>query len=101
MASRVDLHRILIDILGSQNVYYQPPPDVRLRYPCIIYELSYEKINHADNRPYIHNDRYSVTVVDRDPDSPIPHRVAQLSTCAFDRRFVVDGLYHTVYTIYY
>lgn len=99
MGSRLNLHQILKAI--CPNCYFQPPLSLKLKYPCIIYEKSYEKITHANNHPYLHDNRYTVNVLDRDPDSTLPGQVAQLKSCSFDRRFEVDGLYHSVYVIYY
>lgn len=72
-----------------------------MKYPAIIYNRSYEKITHADNLPYIHQKRYTVMVVDYDPDSTIPDRIAEIPTASFDRSYTADNLHHTVYTIYY
>lgn len=101
MANRIALHELLKEILGSDHVYYRPPSGFRLKYPCIVYDLDRQDISHADNRPYVHKDRYSITVIDRDPDSTIPMKIAELPTVAFDRSFVLDNLNHTIYSIYY
>ena len=99
MGSRLNLHKILKAI--CPNCYFQPPESIKLKYPCIIYNKSYQKIIHADNLPYRHDNRYTVTVIDRDPDSTLPDRVAKLKSCNFDRSYATEGLYHTVYVIYY
>ena len=41
-----------------------------------------------------------MTVMDKDPDSKIKAAVSVLPKCTYDRSFVSDGLYHTVFTIY-
>ena len=37
MANRLDLQALLEDLLGSRNVYYQPPESVKMNYPAIVY----------------------------------------------------------------
>lgn len=96
---RRKLHQILTDILGSKNVYFQPPETVKLKYPCIIYHEDYIDTTYADNIPYLHKKRYSITVIDRDPESVIKDKISDLQACLFERHFTVDNLYHTVFNI--
>lgn len=103
MGQRQTLKALLETCLGEykRNLYFQPPEDVRLRYPCIIYQLSYEDTKYADNIPFARKKRYSVNVIDRNPDSQIPDRVASLPTSKFERFYTSGNLNHTVYNIYY
>lgn len=98
---RLELHNILVSILGSKNVYYQPPEKHKMKYPCIVYELDDIETIYADNDPYVSHRGYTVTVIDRDPDSEIPSKVGELNMCRFDRQFVSDNLYHVVYSLYF
>lgn len=70
-------------------------------FPCIVYSLDSEKSIFANNSKYVNVLRYQVTVIDADPDSPIPGQVGLLPMCLFDTRFVVNNQYHTVYNLYY
>lgn len=100
--SRLEFHELLCNILGSRNCYYAPPASVMLNYPAIIYELSNITQTYADNLSYRNMRRYSVMVIDEDPDSQIPERLIQC--CQYttsDRVFVSDGLYHFTFTIFY
>lgn len=106
MASRLDLHAELANILASinypQNVYFQPPESVRMKYPCIVYKRNSGWTRFADNKPYIFEDSYEVTVIDRDPDSPIIRAIAMhFPKCRYSRHFVNANLYHDVYTLYW
>ena len=40
MASRLNLHNELIKMLGTNNVYYQPPESIKMKYPAIVYSKS-------------------------------------------------------------
>lgn len=101
MASRLDLHEILCGILGSRNVYFQPPESIKLEYDCIIY--SRKNINNvfADNSVYRQHDSYEVIIIYEDPDSEIPRKLSLLPMCSFDRHYTSDNLNHDVFTLYY
>ncbi len=83
------------------NVYFQPPPNYQLMYPCIVYRRNNDDVSHADNIGYILWRRYQVTVIDKDPDTEIPDRVARLPMSNSERDFSTDGLNHYIYYIYY
>ena len=40
MKTRLELDEELVKILGSKNVYFQPPESLKLNYPAIVYSLS-------------------------------------------------------------
>lgn len=101
MGRRLDLHEVLCAALGSRNVYYQPPTGFKMTYDCIVYKREKIDSRFADNTPYQHTRRYSVTAIYRDPESPIPDRIAQLPMCAHDRYFTSGNLHHDVFTLYY
>lgn len=101
MARRLELQNVLIDILGSNNVYFQPPPSIQMEYPCIVYHRDDENTYYADNKPYKTKRRYQVTVIDRNPDSEIPERVSELPLCVYDRFYTADNLNHDVYKLFF
>lgn len=101
MARRLLLQDLLEDLLGSTNVYFQPPANVQMAYPCIVYMRDSAETQFAGNRPYNHVWRYMVTVIDRDPDSDIPDKVAALPMCLFNRNYPANGLHHDVFNLYY
>lgn len=98
---RLELQDKLVEILGSKNVYFQPPESVKLKYPCIIYEWTNEKSAFADNRPYNRQRSYTVTVIDRNPDSEIPSKIADLPKCRFSRAYPADNLNHYIYNLFW
>ena len=101
MAPRLDLQALLVTILGSDNVYFQPPPTLKLEYPCIIYKRDQVRTRFANNLPYKRKKRYQITVVDQNPDSDIPDRVGELPMCSHDRFYTADNLNHDVYTLFF
>lgn len=99
MAPRVQLQSLLETF--TENVYFQPPENLKMQYPCITYHRDFAETVHADNGPYRHTLRYMVTVIDRNPDSDLPGKVAELPMCTFNRFFTADNLNHDVYTIFF
>jgi hypothetical protein len=99
MAQRLELHQILETFVP--NVYFQPPTNVRLEYPCIIYKRDFANTKFADGKPYDHIVRYAITVIDQNPDSEIPKKVAMLPMSLFNRFYTVDNLNHDVYNVYF
>ena len=98
---RLELHELLCGVLGSRYVYFQPPENLKMQFPCIIYEHDNYYLTHADNKKYIRKRKYTVTIVDKDPDTAIPERLEELPFTEFSRRFVADNMNNIVYTIYY
>lgn len=98
---RTELQLVLEDILGLRNVYFQPPESTRLVYPCIMYSLSSDDDRFADDTRYKNLRRYSLTVVDKNPDSQIPERIKTLPYCSFDRFYTADNLNHFAFSLYY
>jgi hypothetical protein len=101
MAPRLELQAILTDILGTNHVYFQPPPSIQMTYPCIVYNRDYELFNYADDKPYKTRRRYQVTVIDRNPDSEILEKISELPLCVYDRFFTADNLNHDVYKLFF
>jgi len=104
--SRLQLQTLLEQLMGSEpdeklNVYFQPPANVQLKYPCIVYQRDAASTKFADNAPYNNKQRYQVTVIDPEPDSDIPSKVAALPMSSFSRFFVADNLNHDVYNLYF
>lgn len=101
MASRLELQSKLEELLGSRNVYYQPPESIKMEYDAIVYERDSIKSNVANNKTYIQQNRYRITVISRKPDPEVIRKLLELSTCKFDRCFKSDNLYHNIFTLYY
>ena len=101
MGARLDLDSLLRTLVGSGKVYFQPPTGLAMVYPCITYERYAAKTLFGDNNPYLYEQQYQLTIIYKDPDSPISDNVAKLPKCTFDRHFKADNLNHDVFTIYF
>lgn len=101
MDRRLKLHTILVTLLGSNNVYFQPPASVQMKYPCIVYSRDEKDEKFANDKLYLGKMRYAITVIDTKPDSPIPSKVAELPLTSFSRHFTMDNLNHDIYSTYF
>ena len=99
--SSQELQTIFEELLGSRNVYYNPPETVRMKYPAIAFNRSRISNIHANDSVYGQNHAYDVTVITSDPDVSVVDKISKLPTCSFDRSFVSDNLYHNTFTLYY
>lgn len=100
MGTRPEFQTVL-EGLGEVSVYFQPPPNVMMSYPAIVYNRYNEDVSRADNIRYAEKLQYQVTVIDRDPDSLLPGLVAHLPFSSFIRHFTTEGLFHDIYYVYY
>ena len=98
MADRLNLSEAFHSILD--NIYFQPPESVKMKYPAIVYKVSDFDIRHANNKPYAMFDAYEVTLIDPSPDCENVRKILQLPNCRFERFFTSDNLNHYVFTIY-
>lgn len=101
MGRRLELQILLEALLGSRNVYFQPPPSKALVYPCIVYNREAVDTKHANNKPYGRKTRYQVTVIDRNPDSDLHEKVGALPMSSYDRFYTADNLNHDVYNLFF
>ena len=99
MASRLELQEKLEELLGSKNVYYQPPE--KMEYPAIKYSKNDIKTTHANNAVYTKMTQYTLTVIARKPDHPVIEKLLELPYCTYDRNYKSDNLEHDVLTLYY
>lgn len=107
--SRVKLQTLLETLMENPSegqpplgmVYFQPKPTIQLKYPCIIYERDQARNRFANNGPYSHTKRYQVTIIDQNPNSAIPDKVAALPMSTFSRQFATDNLTHDIYSLYF
>lgn len=98
-----ELQEVLQEIMGpNHKVYFQPPENLKLTYPCIVYERSNALMTYADNSPYRITKRYTVTLITKSADNDnYLDKLLELPMCTFDREFKSDNLVHDVFNIYF
>lgn len=101
MSSRTDLQSKLEELLGTRNVYYQPPPTVNMQYPAIVYSRKRIKSIFANNKKYSKMNSYEIIVIDKRPDNPVIDALLELPYSSYDRHYNGDNLNHDVITLYF
>ena len=101
MGNRLDLQAILEELLGSRNVYFQPPASIKMKYPAIVYARKNVTSMRANDGIYRQLPEYEITLIDPDPDSEFIEKLLQLPYCRFDRHFTSDDLNHDAFSINY
>lgn len=99
MQSRLELHEELCKVLGSRNVYYQPPESIRMKYPAIVYDLEGIENVFSGNDVYLQNCSYRVIFISSDPDSPVIGKLSKFPKSRYIRHYTSDNLNHDVFRI--
>ena len=96
-----ELQQLLKALEGVRDAYVQAPTE-GMEYPCIMIERGLpSSVWRADNGIHHLKKGYTVTVIDRAPDSPIPDLVEGLQYVQFDRFFRTNGLNHFVFQMFF
>lgn len=98
---RVELGDIFKNEVGIPNVYFQPPSNHKIQYPAIIYSRTNIEYRNADNERYRRYARYTVNVIDKNPDSEYVEKISLLPYCNHERHYTKDNMNYDVFTIYY
>lgn len=101
MADRLELQSKFEELLGSRNVYYQPPENLKMNYPAIRYSLSGIENRPANNNKYLTLKRYDGIVISKKVDPEIIEHIAVLKYVTIGRPYIAENLYHYPFTIYY
>ena len=108
MGTRIDLQKQLATFLECPysgltcRVYFQPPTNTVMKYPCFVYSRNNGNQLFADNKTYRFKQRYQVTYISKNPDcGEVITKMLTLPYCSYDRHYVADTLHHDVFTIYY
>ena len=99
--NRLTLQTLLEELLGSRNVYYQPPENLKMEYPAIRYSKADITNIYANNQKYIFHDVYDIVVISKTPDNPVIKKILELPYTDFDRHYVADNLNHDIIKLYY
>lgn len=83
------------------NVYFQPPDNLNLKFPAIVYSYDDVDDKFANNAKYGSIPGYQVIVIDVNPDSTIANQINRLPRSSFVREFKKDNLNHYIYRVYY
>lgn len=99
MHRRIEFHNFLKNITKLDNIYFQPPSNVKLNYPCILYSLNDSFIDSANNNSYKIEKEYQIILIDKNPDSNYVDIILSLPRINFDRFYTSENLNHYVFSI--
>lgn len=100
MVNRLEFQKLLEEKLPNVDVYFQPPSNIRMTYPAIVYSIRDVNKMTANNAVFHIEYFYEVIAISRDPDDPMLDVLSLMPTSSFDRSYISDGLYHNVFSIY-
>ena len=99
--TRLDFQTFLETLKGDRNVYFQPPPSVKMNYPAIRYKLYAIDNEYGDDLAYLQYVGYELTYITKNPDDPMIMTLSKLPMCNFDRFYTADNLNHYIFVIFY
>lgn len=96
-----ELQAVFEELLGSRNVYYNPPESVRMSYDAIRFKRRNINNKFASDTVYVQlPPTFEVVVITRDPDASIIEKVSKLPRCRFVTSYTTDNLHHNIFTIH-
>jgi hypothetical protein len=100
MGSRLDLHNELLQFCST--VYFQPPSNIQMEYPCIVYTKTGKNRHFADDVIYLSQQGYKITVISGDPDNEIADNIENhFQNCVVNQYYIYDSLNHASLSLYY
>lgn len=101
MHKQQEVQSILESILGSRNVYFQPPASVQIKFPAFIYFTGRVNDRFADDSRYLKRRPYEVQYVSKTFDEKFVNDMLELPYCELNTTFKKDNVYHYNFTIYF
>lgn len=100
MRTQPEMQAMFMYDIGCPNVYFQPPQNIQMHYPAIVYHRERIENVHANDSVYKQDTCYRATVIDKDPDSEFVKRLSMLLKCIYDRSYKSNNLNHDVFILY-
>ena len=101
MGERVELHNLLENLLAGVTIYFQPPTNVTLVYPCLLYRRLPSRITRAGNNTYGVTRKYKLTLIDDNPDTIFLDVVLTIPNIVHETYFTKGNLNHDVFVLHF
>ena len=101
MDSRSELQKVLEGVDDRLTVYYQPPSNITLQYPCIVYQLSRVRRVMGNNKVYHLRRSYTLLLITKGLNDDLIDKLLQLPYVRHDRSYRANNLQHESFTINY
>lgn len=95
-----DLLHLLRQAVQHNRVYFQPPENLKIEYPAIVFHLSKIEVDRASDVPYKGAKEYSVILITKDPEPDVIDEILKIPYSSLDTTYISDGMNHFVFTIY-
>ena len=93
-----NIYTLLTEIVG-ENVYFNPPPNLTIKYPCVVYSINDILNKNASDKVYKQNIKYDCTLISKNVDDPLLKELSKINTFKYSRHYVADGLHHYAFVI--
>lgn len=100
--NRLFLHSLLQDTFPGVSIYYRPPGNILLNYPCIVYERRGFEPSFSNTSAYVVGNRYQVMFISRLPGYSNVKKMFDLQgqvIIGSNDSYESDDLVHDVFTI--
>ncbi len=99
--TRLNLHAQLVAAFPDLRIYYRPSGNLKLTYPCIVYEPKQDEPSFANNKAYIIGIRYQITILSNLPGYSNKRAIFDIDWSAIsgNRSYVSDDIVHDVFTL--
>ena len=103
MARRSDDFIADLESTHTGKVYFQPPSNVHLEYPCWVVEREGIYLPKADDKAYLNRPSYKCMFMNRtEPDPEVIRSIPErYPLCQYRNHYVTDNIHHDVFYIYY
>lgn len=100
MRTYKDLLYLLQQTVKHNRVYFQPPENLKIEYPAIVFHLSTIKVDHGSDVPYKGAREYSVILITKEPEPDSINEILKIPYSSLDQTFISDGMNHFVFSVY-
>lgn len=100
MRTYKDLLHLLRKAVDHDRVYFQPPENLKLGYPAVVFHLTKIKVDHADDAPYKGAREYMITLITKEPEPDALEEILKIPYTTLDSTYISDGMNHFVFTSY-
>lgn len=101
MDQRPLFQAVLESLKPGLNVYFQPPSDKIMTYPCIVYSHDPGSTKFANNKPYTYEQQYEVKLISWEPEPELFNKLVFMPKSHHARSYVIKNLNHSVFSIYF
>ena len=102
--TRLFLHALLQNMFSDVSIYYRPPGNIILNYPCIVYEKKAYEPSFGNSTPYVVGMRFQVSLLSKLPGYTSVRDILSLNgqgaIVADSDSYENDDIVHDVFTVY-